>query len=337
MRACRLTASRSNASSRIRISHDARGSRAGARIGRDCAPRLRRRSTGVPRATASSPARRARARGTRRARARLEQRRAAEERHAVLAERGRRPRHGLAVEVRRGRSRRRPPDRTAAARRRPAEGGRRDLGRDELVLVARGPPHLDVRRRLPRRRLGEHHPDRERLVVVDEAEREQPVDEVGRRRRRARPPTCRRCGRAPGACAWISARTSSTSSARGGTAAPRSTPGWSPRAHPEHVAVGRRSARRPGRAACTCSRSRRASRIRSALRYELRVPAPRGRRAAGARPARRTRASRRTGSPCPRRASGRRSPAPRCTPRAPAAACRTWRTGRGGTSCRSGC
>jgi hypothetical protein len=65
------------------------------------------------------------------------------------------------------------------------ERDRRDLfGSEELVVRLR-PPNLDVDRPL-RRRLREHHPDRQRgRLVVDQTEREQPVDEPLRHRVRA--------------------------------------------------------------------------------------------------------------------------------------------------------
>ena len=59
-------------------------------------------------------------------------------------------------------------------------------------------------------------------------------------------------------CAWISSRTASTSSARQPEALRDVPARLVAAAHPEHVAVVRRSARPSGRAACTCWRSPRA-------------------------------------------------------------------------------
>ena len=85
----------------------------------------------------------------------------------------------------------------------------------------------------------EHHPDRQRRrLVVDEAEREQPLDEVRRRARACRPPRCRPCARAR-----AGARGSPRAHPRPRPASSRKRcatfqPGCVAAAHPEHVALG---------------------------------------------------------------------------------------------------
>ena len=66
-------------------------------------------------------------------------------------------------------------------RRRGAEGDRGDPAAREQLLAGARRAHLDTGRRRRRRR-GENHPDRVGIrLVVDEAELEQPVDEIRRR------------------------------------------------------------------------------------------------------------------------------------------------------------
>ena len=228
---------RSNPSSRMRISHTSRKP-SRARIGRDCAPACVTSDRRAARDRVLPARRDERAVGA--PPARLRQRRAAEERHAVLAER------------------RRSPARPARRRRTRGTSTSSGLRIDGGASVGTGMPNataaICAATRRPRRRLAPDAPRRPAGAAAPAARSAPSRPRAARRRRRARARAAGRRGR-PGvadeptshvqavrprarSCAWISARTSSSSSAREPEPL-RDVPGrLVAAAHPQHVAVG---------------------------------------------------------------------------------------------------